>query len=294
MYREMKKIFVIAMLIPLFIGCNKQKIQQLEARNDSLMQQTNLKDESINEFLAAFNDIQENLDSIKSKEMIITEKTESKTELQKKAKDQINEDINSIYSLMLDTRNKLDDVKKKLGKSNFQVKELEKMVENFTAQLEQKDGEIAVLRTQLEDMNIQITSLTKNVGDLEQMNVEKEAVIADQKQMIDQKTIEANTAYYVIGTRKELKDNNIITSEGGFIGIGKNKKLKGDFSEQLFTKIDIRQVVQIPLSGKKSQIVTTHNSNSFKISGENGNRVLEILNKDEFWKTSKYLVIIND
>ena len=77
--------------------------------------------------------------------MIITEKTESKTELQKKAKDQINEDINSIYSLMLDTRNKLDDVKKKLGKSNFQVKELEKMVENFTAQLEQKDGEIAVL-----------------------------------------------------------------------------------------------------------------------------------------------------
>jgi DNA repair exonuclease SbcCD ATPase subunit len=290
----MKKIFVIAMLIPLFIGCNKQKIQQLEARNDSLMQQTNLKDESINEFLAAFNDIQENLDSIKSKEMIITEKTESKTELQKKAKDQINEDINSIYSLMLDTRNKLDDVKKKLGKSNFQVKELEKMVENFTAQLEQKDGEIAVLRTQLEDMNIQITSLTKNVGDLEQMNVEKEAVIADQKQMIDQKTIEANTAYYVIGTRKELKDNNIITSEGGFIGIGKNKKLKGDFSEQLFTKIDIRQVVQIPLSGKKSQIVTTHNSNSFKISGENGNRVLEILNKDEFWKTSKYLVIIND
>jgi len=226
--------------------------------------------------------------------MIITEKTESKTELQKKAKDQINEDINSIYSLMLDTRNKLDDVKKKLGKSNFQVKELEKMVENFTAQLEQKDGEIAVLWTQLEDMNIQITSLTKNVGDLEQMNVEKEAVIADQKQMIDQKTIEANTAYYVIGTRKELKDNNIITSEGGFIGIGKNKKLKGDFSEQLFTKIDIRQVVQIPLSGKKSQIVTTHNSNSFKISGENGNRVLEILNKDEFWKTSKYLVIIND
>ena len=61
----MKKIFVIAMLIHLFIGCNKQKIQQLEARNDSLMQQTNLKDESINEFLAAFNDIQENLDSIK-------------------------------------------------------------------------------------------------------------------------------------------------------------------------------------------------------------------------------------
>ncbi|MBM3436784.1 MAG: hypothetical protein FJY07_11270 [Bacteroidetes bacterium] len=290
----MKKTLVLLLLIPLFFGCNKQKIEQLEARNDSLMQQTNLKDESINEFLASFNEIQENLDSIKAKEMIITEKAETKTELQKKAKDQINEDINTIYSLMVDTRSKLDDVKKKLGKANFQVKELEKMVENFTKQLELKDGEIAVLRTELENMNIQITSLTKDVGDLQQLNVEKEAVIADQQEMINQKTLEVNTAYYAIGTKKELKENNIITAEGGFIGIGKNKKLKGDFNDKLFTKIDIRQVTQIPLPGKKSQIVTTHSINSYKINGEDDNRILEIVNKEEFWKSSKYLVIISD
>lgn len=290
----MKRILVIMLMVPVLFGCNQQKIKQLEARNDSLMQQTNLKDESINEFLASFNDIQENLDSIKAKEMIITEKTESKTELQKKAKDQINEDINTIYNLMVDTRSKLDDVKKKLGKSNFQIKELEKMVDNFTVQLEQKDGEIAALRTELENMDIQITALTKNVGDLEQMNTEKEAVIADQQEMIDQKTIEMNTAYYAIGTKKELKENNIITAEGGFIGIGKNKKLKGDFNDKLFTKIDIRQVTEIPLPGKKSQIVTTHATDSYKINGEDDKRVLEILNKDTFWKSSKYLVVISD
>jgi chromosome segregation ATPase len=290
----MKKIILILLVIPLFIGCNKQKIKQLEARNDSLSQQTNLKDESINEFLAAFNDIQENLDSIKSKEMIITEKTDSKTELQKKAKDQINEDIGSIYNLLTDTRNKLDDVKKKLGKANFQVKELEKMVDNFTKQLEQKDGEIASLRTELENMNIQITSLTKDVGDLKQLNEDKEVVISDQKEMIDQKTLELNTAYYAIGTKKELKENNIITAEGGFIGLGKNKKLKGDFNDKLFTKIDIRQVTQIPLPGKKSQIVTSHAASSYKIDGEDDHRILEIINKDEFWKSSKYLVVISD
>jgi len=290
----MKKILVIILIIPLFIGCNKQKIKQLEARSDSLTQQTNLKDESINEFLAAFNEIQENLDSIKTKEMIITEKTDTKTELQKKAKDQINEDINTIYLLLTDTRNKLDDVKKKLGKSNFQVKELEKMVENFTRQLEQKDGEIAVLRTELENMNIQITSLTKDVGDLKQLNEEKETVISEQKEMINDKNLELSTAYYAVGTKKELKENNIITAEGGFIGIGKNKKLKQDFNEKLFTKIDTREVIQIPLPGKKFQIVTTHSPNSYKVNGEGDSRILEILNKTEFWKSSKYLVVIND
>lgn len=290
----MKKILVIMLVIPLFIGCNKQKIKQLETRNDSLSQQTNLKDESINEFLAAFNEIQENLDSIKTKEMIITEKADTKTELQKKTKDQINEDINTIYRLLTDTRNKLDDVKKKLGKSNFQIKELEKMVENFTRQLEQKDGEIAVLRTELENMNIQITSLTKDVGDLKQLNEEKETVINDQKEMINDKNLELSTAYYAIGTKKELKDNNIITAEGGFIGIGKNKKLKQDFNDKLFTKIDTREVTMIPLPGKKSQIVTTHIASSYKINGEDDSRVLEILNKTEFWKSSKYLVVITD
>ena len=132
------------------ISCNKQKIKQLELKSDSLAQQASLKDESINEFIKSFNDIQDNLDSIKRKEMIITEQTELKTELQKKAKDQINEDVNTIYQLLLDTRSKLEDVRKKLGKSNFKVEELEKMVTHLTQQLEEKDKEIASLKAELD------------------------------------------------------------------------------------------------------------------------------------------------
>jgi chromosome segregation ATPase len=276
------------------ISCNKQKIKQLEMKSDSLAQQASLKDESINDFIKAFNDIQENLDSIKRKEMIITEQTSMKTELQKKAKDQINEDVNTIYQLLLDTRSKLDDVRKKLGKSNFQVQELERMINNLTKQLEEKDKEIGELKTQLEKMNIEITTLTKDVGTLKQLNQEKEAVIKEQEDEITDKTTELNTAYYAIGTKKELKDNNIITAEGGFIGIGKNKKLKQDFNEEFFTKIDIRKITQISIAGKKPKIVTNHPTESYKLSGEGDKMVLEIINSNAFWKSSKYLVIMID
>ena len=290
----MKKYLIVLLVIPFLISCNKQKIKQLELKSDSLSQQANLKDESINEFIKAFNDIQDNLDSIKRKEMIITEQTELKTELQKKAKDQINEDVNTIYQLLLDTRSKLDDVRKKLGKSNFKVEELEKMVNHLTKQLEEKDQEIAVLKSELEKMNIEITALTKDVGSLKQLNQEKEGVIKEQEGVIDEKTTELNTAYYAVGTKKDLKDNNIITAEGGFIGIGKNKKLIQDFNEDFFKKIDIRQTTQIPIPGKKPKVVTNHPSESYKINGEGESAVLEITNVNAFWKSSKYLVVIID
>ncbi len=290
----MKKYLIVLLVIPFMISCNKQKIKQLEMRSDSLAQQANLKDESINDFIRAFNDIQENLDSIKRKEMIITEQTDMKTELQKKAKDQINEDVNTIYQLLLDTRTKLDDVRKKLGKSNFQVQELEKMVNHLTKQLEEKDQEIAQLKADLEKMNIEITALTKDVGSLKQMNQEKEAVIKEQEGEITDKTTELNTAFYAVGTKKDLKDNNIITAEGGFIGIGKNKKLKQDFNEEYFTKIDIRKTMKISIPGKKPKIVTNHAAESYKISGEGENMILEILDGKTFWKSSKYLVVVID
>lgn len=279
-------------MIPFIISCNQQKVKTLEERNDSLVQAAYEKDQSLNEFLQAFNDIQGNLDSIKAKEMIISEKTENKSELKKKAKDQINDDINSIYDLLLDTREKLDDVRKRLGKSNYQVKEMEKMLANLSKQLEEKDQQIEDLRVELEKMNIKVTNLTEDVTRLSKESKEKSSVIEDQNQMLKEKADALNTAYYVIGTKKDLKENNIITSEGGFIGIGSSEVLKDDFNESHFTRIDIRNTKVINVPGKKIEIVTTHPTESYTIDGEGEERKLVINNSEEFWKSSRYLVII--
>ncbi|MBN3035879.1 MAG: hypothetical protein JW861_09860 [Bacteroidales bacterium] len=290
----MKRSFVILLLIPLLFSCNKNKIERLELRNDSLMNQAALKDESINEFLRAFNEIQDNLDSIKAKEMIITERTEGRTELKKEVKQQIQDDINSIYGLLLQNKEKLASLKHQLGQSNLKIAELERMVEHLTLQLAEKDTQIEAMNEELAKLNIQVTQLTRDVDELTQEGIAKSTKIDAQQQEIEQKTEELNTAYFVVGTKKELIDNNVITKEGGFIGIGSTKVMKQDFNQDYFKKIDITQTKRIACPGKKIRIVTTHPPESYSITGSGDNQAIEISDYKAFWKSSKYLVIIID
>lgn len=288
----MKNLFYLVLIVPFLIGCNQKKLDTLESRNDSLMQQAYAKDQALNDFLKAMNDIQYNLDSIKAKEMIINEATEGQVELKKPAKDQIIEDINTIYSLLEENKEKLADLRKQLGKSNYKITELEKMIATMSRQLEEKDQEIAALTEMLNQMDVKIVALTKDVDRLTEEGEQKSQTISQQEKEIKEKTIEINTAYYVIGSKKDLKEANIITSEGGFIGIGKEKKLADDFNVEDFTRIDIRDVKRIPAPGRKIEIVTSHPSDSFTIENEGDDRVIVITNTDNFWNNSRYLVIV--
>lgn len=274
------------------VACNQKKLDKMESRNDSLVQQAYAKDQAINDFLQAMNEIQYNLDSIKSMEMIINEATEGNVELRKPAKDQIIDDVNSIYALVEENKLKLDELRKQLGKSNYQVMELEKMLDNMTRQLEQKDQEIAVLTDMLHQMDIKVIALARDVQRLNKEGVVKSQTIDDQSRQLEEKTIALNTAYYVAGTKKDLKNDNIITSEGGFIGIGKEKKLADDFDLDNFTKIDIRETLEIIIPGKKVEIVTSHPSGSFTTEKGETDVVLTISDPQEFWKNSRYLVIV--
>ena len=48
-----------------------------------------------------------------------------------------------------------------------------------------------------------------------------------------------------ISSVKELKENNVITKEGGIIGLGKTTKLSSDFNKEYFTKINIEKTTSI-------------------------------------------------
>ena len=140
-------------------------------------------------------------------------------DVQPEVKEQINRDINMIYEMLQQNKKTIADLRSKLKKSNAQVSSLEEMINRMTRQMEEKDVEIGQLRDKLEQMNIKIEILSSNI---ETLTAEGEA----KSQVIDEQTEALNTAYYVIGTKKELRDQNIITMEGGFAGIGRNKKMK--------------------------------------------------------------------
>ncbi len=285
----MKKLIFIALMIPFLFACNgkKKEFESLQSRYDSLLTLGFTKDTTILDYLESFNAIQANLDSIKQAEMIITQNASNGGELETDQKEQINRDINMIYEMLQKNKQTIAEFKSKLKKSNAKVASLEQMIDRMSKQIEEKDGEIAQLREQLEKMNIQIEILNTNVENLASEGSAKSQTIREQTETI-------NTAYYVIGTKKELLEQKIITIEGGFAGIGRNKKLKEDFNRDYFTRIDITKLSSIPVLKKKASIITTHPSQSYKLYGEKTVDSLVILNAKDFWAASKYLVIIVD
>ncbi len=248
----------------------------LQSVNGELSGKLGEKELALQEFITNFNEIQENLNAIKEKEKIVS--SNSSQGDAKSKEDQIKEDIQAIYDLMSKNKNRIGSLTQKLKNSNLKLEGLEKMIENLQNSINLKDEEIADLKTRMEGLNIELSNLTTNYQEVETEN--------------QVKTNEINTAYYAIGTSKELKEKNVISKEGGFIGIGKTTKVKSDFNKEYFTKVNIEQTASINIGARKAKIITTHPSSSYKIIGEKPVEKIEITNAKEFWSASKYLVII--
>ena len=118
----------------------------------------------------------------------------------------------------------------------------------------------------------------------------------DTKSMeIVDKTTKLHTAYYTIGTYKQLRDKKIIAKQGGFLGLGKSKSLIPDFNKDAFTQIDYTATSSIAINGKNAKMVSTHPSGSYKLQKENEKvKSIEITDPESFWKASKYLVVVTD
>jgi len=285
----MMKNFVFPMVFAAllaFAGCNQGQIEQMQAEKGTLEVELQKRDSMINDYFASLNNIQENLSEIKSRQNIIS--STSQTELTESREEKINDDLRLINELMEKNRQTIASLNKNLKNSNMRIAEMDKMVERLTKEIEERDIEISVLKDNLAKLNIKVEEMQIS---LEQVAQESRA----KSEVIEQKISEINTAWYVYGTRKELREQNVITREGGFIGIGKTDKVKADFDQEYFTRLDISKVKNLQITGKNPKVVTTHPSDSYEITSA-GAELNNIIIKDskKFWSASRYLVVMID
>jgi chromosome segregation ATPase len=265
-----------------------EEIEQLKKANLELKQKLELRNEEINSFMESFNEIEENLARIRATEKLIVKQTGS-GELQGNRVDVVKNDIQAIDDLMKQNRETIRNLSSKLKSTQGENKELSRMIANLEKIVAEKDQEIITLVAQLESLNVEVQNLYTSVTDLKQETTEKTEVINSQDKAL-------NTAYYIIGTEKELKEKEIITTKGGVIGLGKVEKLRQDFPKDLFTEIDIREKNMFTIDAKKVNLLTQHSSDSYLIRKNDNKRYysFEITNPTEFWKASKYMVLVLD
>lgn len=292
----MKKIIVFLLVLISFTSCHnyKKDSQQLTMQRDSLEKEAAFKDESIAGLLSDFNEIQQNLDKIKELEKVVTMQSNTRGELSSNQKQKIMEDIMLLNGLLQKNKELIASLQKKLKNSNVQISQLEgtlqqlqSMVNNLETEMQGKNEVIMTLAGQVEKLNIDMSTLKEKIIFTENESRAKSETIETQTQQL-------NKAFFAFGSTKELKDFGIIEKSGGVLGVGKTPLIRKDFDKDYFTEIDIRKVDFIPLMVKKAKLVSVHPEGSFHFSGQKSADTLFIDNRDEFWKASKYLVIVTD
>lgn len=286
----MKRILILVIALPIFLAsCENKKqteqISQLQSEQQRYARDAMSKDSLINDFLLTLNEIEANLAEIRTREKLISAKTEQGKELSKPTREQINSDIRMINELMQENKNKIAELNRKLKSSNLKIAEFENMVAMTNSTLAERDTEIIALKDQLSNLNFSMALLNDTISQIRDDNRSLSKTIVE-------KTDQLNVAHFIVGDRKGLIEKEILNKAGGFLGIGRTQKLAGDVNMDEFTEVDIRNFRSLPLGVKKATLVTTHPAGSYEFV-EADKKVQEIIIKDpnKFWQKSRIMVI---
>jgi chromosome segregation ATPase len=281
----MKKLMIAVLCLLTLVACkqnsNNAAELALQQQRDSLTRIIEQKDNEIDDMMATMNDIQEGFRAINEAEQRITIASNGEGVSEAES---IRENMQFIQNQMQQNRELISKLRNQLRQSSVRADQLRRTLENLTQQLEEKDNQLRQLQAELEAKDVQIgelsqqvNTLSSNVSDLKEESTQKSQTITSQDKQL-------NTAWFVYGTKKELKEQRII--EDG-------KVLRSNFNRDYFTKIDIRIDKEIRLYSRSAKILTAHPQSSYTLLQDaNKQYILRITNPQLFWSTSKYLVVL--
>ncbi|MFV0545167.1 MAG: hypothetical protein ACK5ND_03045 [Bacteroides sp.] len=282
----MKKLAILLVCGAIFASCDgfKSGNKDLKAENDSLLMELAQRNAELDDMMGTFNEVQDGFRKINAAESRVDLQRGTITENAASAKQQIASDIEFITKQMEENRAQIAKLQSQLKSSKYNSSQLKKAVEALTAELNSKQQRIEELQAELASKNIRIQELDAAVSDL---TADKESLTAENEakaKTVAEQDKNLNSAWFVFGTKSELKSQKILKS---------GDVLKGsDFNKDYFTQIDIRTTKEIRLYSKRAELLTSHPASSYELAKDDkGQLTLKINSPKEFWSVSKYLVI---
>ena len=279
----MKKLTVLAVCALAIAGCKneapKQDLAAIQMR-DSLNQIIAQKDSEINDMMTTLSDIEEGFREITDAQNRVT--LAQQGEGTNSAK-RIKENMQFIQQTMRQNKELINKLKQQLRESSFKGDQLKKLIENMQKQMEEKEAQMQALREELDKKDIHIAELDETVANLTNDVNQLTEETTQKSQTISAQDKDLHTAWFVFGTKKELKEQRILDD---------GEVLRSNFNKDYFTKIDYRIDKEIKFYSKSAKMLTAHPSSSYTLQRDaNKQYVLRITNPDLFWSTSKYLVV---
>lgn len=286
----MKNICLLLLVaVVVLASCGQADRKQNLVDGDSVGRILSQKDAEINSLLGTVNDIQDGLRQITEAQGRINELKREGVE--GSAVSDIREQMAFIRRTMELNKERIADLQKQLQNSNVNVNSLRQTIESLQEQLNEKTLQIEQLAqelakrdqtimeqaNQISDLNNDNAALAQDKANLTQANEAKARTISQQDK-------DLNRAWYVFGTKRELKDHNILKN---------GDVLTQGFNNSYFTEVDIRNLKTIALGSKNAKVMTTHPAGSYSLD-KNSDKTytLRIVDAAAFWSVSRYLVII--
>lgn len=289
----MKKLIILGIGASLFFlnGCveKSQKYKSLQARLDSLSAVQVSQNAEMESMLADLNEISAGMQSLRDAEHLLTLEAANENKANNKSKQQLNQlkkDVTAITEAIASYKEQISQLE---SKNKTQSAEFKKLIASLNAELDLRAQKIDEITKQLGEKNQllaakteEVANLTENVEALDKTNKSQQMTINEQDMTIHQ-------GHYLVGTRKELRDSEVISRQGIFCPpIVSSQAQKANFID-----VDIREMKEIPLNNKKAKLLSVHPAESYTLeAGEDGNMILKISDENSFWKQTKYLVVM--
>lgn len=284
----MKRTFLTIMPILgiLFLAsCGNKSTEErpVVSITDSVSKTTEPLDQNEMDYMVeVINSVSQCLDSIQVEENVVFKSSENMP------KAQVIQRIRAFKALLARKQAEIDRLtkqvkdNKKLNTDKQALQNLQKIVDFLKVQLEEKTNQIEQLTASIERKDAKISELRYGINELSK----ESEYLKDQNVEQDQ---QLNRAYYIIGTKAELKELGLL--QGG--GLSKKRANYANIDQSKFKAVDIRAFEKITIDSKAPKIITEKPSSSYTLTKNDDNTTtLEIKDAKAFWTSSPYLIIM--
>ncbi len=282
------------------VGCNTKSDElekqnaELQAKSNELYKELTNRDEFIGQVMESINGMHENLEGTRVKEQVLLNQTDKLEGTKKASSAEIRQNmlgqIADIDSTLTSDKKKLADLQTKVKSYKTQFASLNKMIANLKQTLDEREASITQLQGRIAELEGVVTQKTMMVA-------QRDSTINVQQGLISKQTSKINTGYYIIGTRRELKEKGIIAEEGGFLWglFGSTTILANGFNSSLFTPIDKTTATKIDVDRNISEIIPKRNLACYSAteSADRRSASVVILKSDQFWQDNYVVIITN-
>ena len=276
--------WVCAVALTALTACNGGENVKWQEERDSVMNVNEQQRQVLDDLTATLVEVSSSLDSIAVAEGMLRESNEGPV----LTKRQMLENLAAFKETLAANKERMAELERLLAARSDEFAKLGNIVKHLNEEIAAKEARITQLEGELQNANSNIERMRNEMNDMTTTIGSQQDEINAQREAMQNQDAALHTAYYVIGSKNDLKSKGLVS--GG--GIFKKKKVNyGSINENLFVKIDTRTTTRFEIPSKKVTVLTEMPEGSYTIQTTGNKSVLTITNANRFWSISNYLII---